>query len=80
MKIELKLFASLGRYMPQKKDGKSSEMMEIHEGTRVRDIIDRLGIPENAVKILFLNGIHAKEEDRLKDGDRLAIFPPIAGG
>jgi molybdopterin converting factor small subunit len=80
MKIELKLFASLGRYMPQEKEGKSSELMEIHEGARVRDIINRLGIPDHAVKILFLNGIHAKGEDRLKDGDRLAVFPPIAGG
>ena len=80
MEIQLKLYASLGRYTPDQSDGKSPGMMGIHEGTTVRDMIERLGIPNEAVKIIFLNGIHAKEGDRLKDGDRLAIFPPVAGG
>ena len=80
MEIQLKLYASLGQYMPDQSDRKSPEIMEIHEGTTVGDIIERLGIPSDAVKIMFLNGIHAKEGDRLKDGDRLAIFPPVAGG
>jgi len=31
-------------------------------------------------KIIFLNGLHAGFDDVLKNGDRLAVFPPIAGG
>ncbi len=28
----------------------------------------------------FVNGRHAPEEQSLAEGDRLAIFPPVAGG
>jgi molybdopterin converting factor small subunit len=46
----------------------------------VKDVLDKLNIAEDEPKIIFLNGIHAKPDDRLKEGDRLAVFPPIAGG
>jgi len=29
---------------------------------------------------VFVNGIHAADDQPLSEGDRLAIFPPIAGG
>ena len=66
MKIQLKLYASLGHYMPDQSAGNPPGIMEIHEGTTVGDIIERLGIPNDVVKIIFLNGIHAGSGDRLK--------------
>jgi molybdopterin converting factor small subunit len=32
------------------------------------------------VKIIFLNGIHASGEETLREGDRVGVFPPVAGG
>jgi molybdopterin synthase sulfur carrier subunit len=30
--------------------------------------------------LFAVNEEHARKEDRLKDGDTLAIFPPVSGG
>jgi molybdopterin synthase sulfur carrier subunit len=79
MKVELRLYASLSRYLPEKMDGNSC-VLEIKPGTSVRKMLEALNIPPEAPKIIFLNGIHARGEEVLKDGDRVGAFPPVAGG
>jgi sulfur-carrier protein len=80
MKIHLNLFASLTRFLPEPKDIGFSNLVEIEEGTTIEGLLDRLKIPRELPKILFLNGIHAEESTILKEGDRLGVFPPLAGG
>lgn len=80
MKIEVKLYASLARYGPEESVGKPPQAMEIAEGTTVRGLLELLKVPEEAVKVVFLNGIHAKGDEVLKEGDRVGVFPPVAGG
>ena len=80
IKIELGLFASLAHYMPKKDTTNGSKMIEIDEGITINMLIDHLGIPNDVVKVVFLNGVHAKGDEILKDGDRVGIFPPVAGG
>ncbi|MBI4775144.1 MAG: MoaD/ThiS family protein [Deltaproteobacteria bacterium] len=78
MRVEVKLFASLKRNYPS---GMSDErVVELESGTSVARLLDMLDIPRKAAKIILRNGRHAEPEDILEDGDRLAIFPPIAGG
>ena len=79
MEITLNLFATLSRYMPDKAKGNSSTV-EVGEGTRVGDLLKKLKIPDNELKLVFLNGVHAREDEILKDGDRVGIFTPIGGG
>lgn len=79
MEIEVKLFATLRDYLP-KGSGRFSCKMEIDGHTRVKDILVRLKIPEEIPKILLINGVHAKKDQVLKEGDVLSIFPPVAGG
>jgi len=79
MKIELKLYASLASHMPEKADG-NPYMMEVTEGTTIGKFLEQLKVPVEAVKIIFLNGIHAKGDEVLKEGDRVGVFPPVAGG
>ncbi|MBM4328859.1 MAG: MoaD/ThiS family protein [Deltaproteobacteria bacterium] len=79
MTIEVCLYASLASKLPDKTD-RNICPMEFPEAVSVRDVLDRLNINEEEPKIIFVNGIHAKLDDRLKEGDRLAVFPPIAGG
>jgi molybdopterin synthase sulfur carrier subunit len=80
MKIEVKLYASLGRYMPQAVLEKSQGDLEVGEGTTIKALLENLKVPLETVKLIFLNGIHAKGNEVLKDGDRLGVFPPVAGG
>ena len=80
MKIELRLYASLARYMPSGPDAVSAETMEVPAGTSVRSVLEGLGVPFAEVKMIFLNGVHAKGDELLNDGDRVGVFPPVAGG
>ena len=79
MKIELKLFANLSSHMP-KKTGRNKRTMDISEGTAIQELLEQLKVPENAVKIIFLNGVRASGDEILKEGDRVGVFPPVAGG
>ena len=79
MEIEVKLFATLRDYLP-KESSRFSCKMKIDGQTQVKDILSSLKIPEEIPKILLVNGIHAKKEQILKEGDVLSIFPPVAGG
>jgi len=79
MKIEVNLYATLKRYMENGTGGKSS-VIDVEDGTCVKDIIQKLKIPGDLVKLIFINGVHAKRDTILKDGDRMGLFPPVGGG
>jgi len=80
MKIQVKLYASLGKYMPQAALEKGQGFLEVGEGTTIKALLENLNVPLETVKLIFLNGIHSKDTEVLKDGDRLGVFPPVAGG
>ena len=44
------------------------------------DLLARLGVPEGEVKTAFVNNRCRDEDYQLRDGDRVAFFPPVAGG
>jgi sulfur-carrier protein len=79
MKIEVNLYATLKRYTKNESGGKSS-VIDVEDGVRVKDVIQKLKIPVDTVKLIFINGVHAKVDTNLKDGDRLGLFPPVGGG
>lgn len=79
MRIELKLYASLGRYMPEQGSG-FTRTMEVADGSTIRALLERLQVPMDAVKLIFLNGVHAGGDEVLREGDRVGVFPPVAGG
>jgi len=54
--------------------------MELLSPVPVSHIADALHIPRREIKLIFLNGIHAQMDTKVKDGDRLGLFPPIGGG
>ena len=79
MKIELRLYASLAAFMPEQTGGRSLTM-EVSDGTTIRDLLQQLKVPKKEIKVIFLNGVHANDGDILKEGDRVGIFPAVAGG
>ncbi len=70
------LFAA---YMPGHGRGEPS-VMEMEEGATVRTLIERLHLPEDRPKMIFLNGRRVKENALLSEADRAGIFPLVAGG
>jgi sulfur-carrier protein len=79
MKIEIHLFASLSKYLPTGAVDRTF-VLEVSQEVSIKDVLNQIGVPLAEVKLIFLNGIHAKDTNNLKEGDRLAFFPPIGGG
>ncbi|OGL43225.1 MAG: hypothetical protein A2W05_04145 [Candidatus Schekmanbacteria bacterium RBG_16_38_10] len=77
--IELRVYANLKKYIPDL-DLKDGKKVSINNGITIQELLNQFGIPERETKILIVNGIHADLDQKLKDGDRVAIFPPVAGG
>ena len=79
IEIELRVFGDLRKYMEGVAIGES-QALRFNEGSTVKDILNRLGIPETEAKIILVNGRAKEVNDKLNDGDRLAFFPAVAGG
>ena len=72
--IEVRLFASLreGRY--------KISFLDSADYSIAGEILDFFCIPHDEVAILLINGRHSNVDSPVKDGDVLAIFPPVGGG
>jgi molybdopterin converting factor small subunit len=79
VKIEVALYATLSQYLPKGSQGHKATM-ECADGATVGQVIDQLGIPKPRPTMVLVNGLQAGEDTPLKDGDLLAVFPPLAGG
>jgi len=79
MNIEVRLFADLRDYLPPGSDRFSCQL-EADDGARVEDVLNLLNISNSMPKIILINSIHGNQEETLKDGDVISVFPPIAGG
>ncbi len=77
--LDVALFAYLAEYQPDGQGGRHARSFEVPAGTTVGDIIEMLGLPAEP-RIVFVNNRHAPEDAELHEDDRLAIFPPVAGG
>ncbi len=84
MKITFKLYASLTGYLPEAARRDNQVPLELDAGTTVGQVIAPLGMPVKLVHLVLVNGVYIQPAERLthvlKDGDVLAIWPPIAGG
>ncbi len=79
MLVNVKLFATLQRYKPEVFAGEVFAV-ELPDGSTLSDLVARLEIRANEVKVMFVNGRARAEMYRLKDGDEVGIFPPVGGG
>ncbi|MCF8067378.1 MAG: MoaD/ThiS family protein [Desulfobacterales bacterium] len=73
--ISINLFASLGRFTPP-----GGNNYSVDDETTVQILLEKLGVPLDEAKLVFVNGIKSGLNSILKDGDRVGIFPPVGGG
>jgi len=74
MKVTVKLFATFraGRFGEQTK--------EYAPQTTVGDILNELNLPLDEIGATLINHRHVEEDQQLKEGDTLSIFPLVGGG
>ena len=73
--IHIKLFATLRKYLPE-----APETYPIESGISVEELIEQLGIPVKAVKLVFINSVKSELASRLNGGETVGLFPPVGGG
>lgn len=79
LKIEVRVFATLRRHLPELEIGEP-KVLEVPEGTTLDEIRRQLGLPEDEVKVIMCNHRQAQPGDVAQDGDRVTYIPAVAGG
>ena len=74
MNITVKLFATLQDFGP------AIQEMQVPANSTVEEVVNSLNLPEDIPLLKIVNGIHTDQEKMLKEGDVLALFPPVGGG
>jgi sulfur carrier protein ThiS len=54
--------------------------MDVPAETTVDGLLAMLGIPAEEMKQTYVDSLRQEGGYVLKDGERVAVFPPIAGG
>jgi len=74
VRVTVKLFASFrdGRFKVEERD--------LPDESQVLDVLEPLRIIPEEIAICLVNGRNVNEKHVLKDGDTVALFPPVGGG
>ena len=75
IQITIKLFASLRKFTPV-----SSDSYPVKPGITLKQLLEELSVPEDEVKLVFVDGVKHDIEFVLKGGERVGIFPAVGGG
>lgn len=82
MRLEIWLYGPLARYAGEASQGSYARLdWEMPVGSRMKGLVERLGLPPSEKGITFINGdltdmpgLGADLERELREGDRVAIF------
>lgn len=84
MKITFKLFATLTDHLPPAARRSNQIELDIEPTATIQQVIEPFGMPPKLVHLVLVNGKYIEPDLRLsttlREGDVLAIWPPIAGG
>jgi molybdopterin converting factor subunit 1 len=80
MTVTVLLFASYADAV-----GRSSLELDVDEGATVRDVVDKVRALTGdnrlpPVPMVAVNERYATRESELRQGDEVALIPPVAGG
>lgn len=83
MKVTLKLYASLGAFLPP--DAKRNAIeLDVAENATVGELLKAHQVPRETCHLILVNGAFAPpasaDARKLNDGDTVAVWPPVAGG
>lgn len=83
MNVTLKLFANLSDFLPANAQ-QNAFVDDIAEGSSVRDLLIKHNVPLPRCHLILINGIYTAPakagEAKLRAGDVVSVWPPVAGG
>ncbi|HYW80098.1 MAG TPA: MoaD/ThiS family protein [Thermoguttaceae bacterium] len=75
-KIQVNLYAMLRKYS----GGKPSVEVEIEPGQTVQQVLEKIGVPPDETRIIFINNRAAGLSTKLQGDEQIGIFSAIGGG
>jgi len=75
--ITVKLFAGLEARTLERRTQLS---LTLEEAPTVGAIGGCLGLEPGVAGLVLVNGVHARDDQRLDAGDEVSLFPPLGGG
>lgn len=83
MEITLKLYAGLSQFLPENSE-RHATTIDILPTETAFSVLDKFHVPEESAHLVLLNGVFLDVSERnkttFKEGDTLAVWPPVAGG
>ncbi len=79
MKVNVKLYGTLGRFVDDY-DHQTGLEVEIPDESTRRDLQVYLNLKCEGIGMVFMDGRPVTEETKLTDGGQIRIFQPIFGG
>jgi molybdopterin synthase sulfur carrier subunit len=79
VRVEVRLFATLAPFLPPESH-EGAAVLDLPEGSTVRDVVRYLGIPTDMERVSLINGRDSAPETRLCPDDVVTLFPPLMGG
>lgn len=73
MKVEIRLFATF-------REGRGKIVEIEQDNPTPRSLLLEIGISEEDVAILLINGQDGNLDQTLTKGDYISVFPPVGGG
>lgn len=81
MEVKVKLFATLRDRSPEKLPIGEAFTIKLADNSTINDLLDHLNISREEAKIVMINHTAVLEfNNPLKNGEEIAIFPPVGGG
>jgi molybdopterin synthase sulfur carrier subunit len=77
--VDVRLYGPLREVFPDVGLGEHIEV-ELPDGATVGQLVEKLQLPADQVKVVFVNHTVQEHGRKLEDGDRVAVFPPVGGG
>jgi sulfur carrier protein ThiS len=79
IEVQVRLYANLRQYRPGASSDQGEQVLVL-PGSTVLALMGALGIPIEKVRTVFVNRRVMAPEAILQGGDRVDLFPAIAGG
>ena len=83
MNITLKLYASLGTFLPPGSARNAIEL-DVPEGASIGEVLAQQNVPRENCHLILVNGTFTPPTNagskQLTEGDTVAVWPPVAGG
>jgi molybdopterin converting factor small subunit len=79
--VTVKIHHGLKKFLPASIKTGDPFDISVDDNTVVGDLLkDKIKLSSDIPKMILINGLHSKDQQPLKDGDKVSLFMPMAGG